>query len=271
MSALWSSVKGAIGRGEGSTWSAVIELRRGSGQSLGTRTLATTAPDCSSLDDSLALATGLMVDVSQKKLADERATESAAPAAVRATPIVIPHDTPPARARVRVETALGAEALLGLFPGVVGAGWVGVALEPPRFFRVELDGELSLEDDERDASGRGGKFRLAAAVLDVCPITHRSVSFAVHGCVTQRFGAVTAHGVGFDDSMTATEPLWTIGARVIGTLSIAGPVAIRLGIGGDVPLVRYRFVYSDASGDTRTVRKMAAGAGSAELGLAVAW
>lgn len=72
-------VAGKIGRSERDVWSASIEMRRADGASLGTRELATRSKSCSALDEPVALALGIMLDVSRKRIEEER-TQGAATA-----------------------------------------------------------------------------------------------------------------------------------------------------------------------------------------------
>ncbi len=259
-------VRGTIDAAADGAWTAVIDLRRANGESLGTRTLTTAAPDCSALDDSLALATGLMVDVSARKLAEENAASSLG----ASTSILIPRETLAPRAPWHWESSLGADGAVGLLPGVARGGRFAMSLEPPRFFRVELAAELWLPDESQEARGRGGDFSAFTLEADACPLSFRSRALTLHGCVAQRFGRVHARGLGFDEDTSITEPLWTVGARAVLLWPIGGPVAVRLGAGADAALVRYRFVYSDA-GTTRALREMGAMVGSAEIGLSLRW
>src|SRR5207249_3036254 len=65
-------VEGRVGRRAQHEWVASIEMRRADGTSLGSRELATRAAHCSALDDSVALALGIMLDLSRQRVAEER-------------------------------------------------------------------------------------------------------------------------------------------------------------------------------------------------------
>jgi hypothetical protein len=264
-------VKGTVKGERDRSWTAVIELERANGESLGTRTLTTTAPDCSALDDAVVLATGLMIDVSRRRVDDERTGTTTPPLGKPAAPITIPRDTAAPRAPWHVEPAFGIEAALGLIPAIGLAGRAGVAIEPPHSFRLELAADYWLPRDDRDNAGRGARWELFTAELGVCPFVYRQGGFSSNACAFQRFGEVRVAGFGFDQARSSFEPIWTAGARVGGAQTVLGPLAVRFGVGLEVPILRYRFVYSDEDAATRVLRRMSAIVGSAELGLSLRW
>jgi hypothetical protein len=266
-------VGGAMTRTAQGSWIATIELRREDGTSIGSRELVTTAPECSSLDDSIALAMGLMLDVSSRQIVAERSLPNGRTSeisdSVTGPSLAIPKETLAPRAPWKAEPSLGAEGIVGLMPEFTVAARVGVAVDAPRFFRVEVAGELWAPREDRNATGRGAHWSSWTAELAICPIEWREERLRIFGCVAQRFGQIRAAALGFTENTTATEALWTLGPRGVATFRIAPPLALGVGFGAEVPLVRYRFVYSDLSGEPRTVYKMAALSGSARVGLVV--
>jgi hypothetical protein len=234
-------VSGAMSRTPQGAWVAAIELRRGDGTSLGSRTLVTTATDCSSLDDSIALATGLMLDVSSRQITDERSQNAHGNASAdssTAPSLSIPNETLAPRAPWKAEVSLGAEGSAGLLPVLSVGARGGVAVDPPRFFRVDMAAELWTSEGERNAAGKGGHFSSWTAELAVCPLTWSRERFRLFGCVAQRFGEIRAIAFGFAENAAASEPLWTLGPRGVATFRVASPLSLRVGLGGDVPLVR---------------------------------
>ena len=278
-------VHGRIGRGKRGGFAAVIELRRESGASLGTREIRTAAPDCSSLDDSVALAVGLMLDVSRRQLVEERA--AAVPEARDGTvdeaagrrdttaaeepTITVPKETLAPRASWRVSPWASVETSEGLLPSLGLAANVGLGLAPPRFFKIEASAQIWQHQEHLDAQGRGADWALWTAELDVCPLVHETTELGAQACVAQRFGEIRSTGHGFDQTETASEPLWTVGLRAAAAQALVGPLAIRVGAGAEVPILRYRFVYTDSGGGVRVVSRMTPVAGSVELGLALRW
>jgi hypothetical protein len=270
-------LQGSIGHSEATGgWHASLDLRRSDGTSLGSRELVTAAPDCSSLDDSVALAVGLMLDVSRHRVAEERrlTDEHAkrAPEAVLDGPAIsIPKETLPRREPFRVEPSIGAETAVGLLPGWGLAARAGLAIVPPRFVRLEAAVAFFLQNDEHAAGGRGARFSAWTAELAICPVSWQKGAIRADACLTERFGQVRAVGFGFAESETAMEPLSAVGLREVATLQLARPLALFLGVGVEAPFVRYRFVFADVTGGARAIYRMPPVMGSGALGLSLEW
>ncbi len=256
-------------------WSASLEMRRADGSSLGSRELTTTAADCSALDDAVALATGLMLDVSVRRVVEERerAAQATTPVAEKrdvlgGPRVTIPEETPAPRQPWRVEPAVAAEGALGLVPGMALGLRAGVAVEPPRFFRVELAAGEFFPTETR-AGAPGGRFAASLVDLAVCPLLLDGRSFKGHACIEQRVGSVRAEGLDLDAKRSADEAVFTAGVGVGGSFRLAGPLALDAGVGADATVLRYRFVYRDANGETGVVYRMAPALLTARLGLAL--
>lgn len=265
------TLEGSIGpRGEG-TWVAHLEMRRADGSSLGSREIATEAKDCSALDDSIALAAGLMLDMSRQRIAEERiaAAQKAAVAKVKVLEgpsIEIPKETPPARASWHAEPNLGAETLLWFLPGAAFGMRAGVAVEPPRFWRVEAAATLWAPVETREGS-HGARFQTWSVDLGICPVESRNRSVTLRGCIVQRLGVVRAQGIGFARSDNPEETLFAVGARAALSWRFARRFDLQLGVRGETSLARYRFVYEDAQARSRTVYQMGPVAAGADLSL----
>jgi hypothetical protein len=270
------SLSGTIGRSRPNQWTASLVLRRADGTSLGSRELITAAPDCSSLDDSVALAVGLMLDVSRRRIVEERHLVEAEAQKPHETvldgpPISIPKETLPPREPFRVEPSIGGEAAVGFLPRWGLAARAGVGILPAHFVRVEVSAALWKHDEERTSGGRGAQFSAWTAELALCPLSWRYERTRVDACVTERFGQIKAIGFGFQESATATEPLFNVGARGTTTVELAPPLGVFLGVGLEAPLVRYRFVFGDPGGGERAIYRMAPAMGSLALGLSLEW
>jgi hypothetical protein len=291
-------LKGTVGRAEHGGWIVSLALYRGDGTSLGSRELVTAAPSCSSLDDSVALAVGLMLDVSRHRIVEERRASAAqgekpadtgrtrstaAPAtAAKATetatlhePVIegprisIPEDTQPSREPWRAAPSAGMEAAVGFLPSVAIAPRVGLSVDLPRFVPLELAASLFLED--REGASRGARFSAWSVEMAVCPFTLRKGAFRADSCVMERLGEVRATGFGFTEDAVVTELVSTVGAREAGTVSLVGPLSAFLGLSLEAPVVRYRFVFGDSIGNTRSVHRMAPLVGTGALGLSLEW
>ncbi|HVU00162.1 MAG TPA: hypothetical protein VHE30_00370 [Polyangiaceae bacterium] len=258
-------------------FAATIDLSRRGGENLGTRELTTASKECSSLDDSLALAAGLMLDVSRRRIEEERRVEAEAapraapPPPASETPIAIPEDTFAPRAKTRFETWAGVEALAGVFPGPATAVKGGVVVEPAHFSRIEVAGSWFLPADHDEAAGRGVHFSAWSAEVLLCPLAYRSARFGVHGCASERVGQVRASGFGFFTSERVTEPISSLGMGVGARFLVAPAFGLRLGLRAELPVVRYRFVFTEASGGTGVAHGMSAVAVGAEAGILFPW
>lgn len=263
------TLEGNIGpRGEGA-WVAHLEMRRADGSSLGSRDIETQARDCSALDDSIALAAGLMLDMSRQRIAEERSAVAQKAAIQNAKvlegpSIQIPKETPSARAAWHAEPNLGGETLLGFLPGVTFGVRAGAAVEPPRFWRLEAAATLfaPVETTER---GHGARFNAWSIDVGICPLEVRKGKLTWRGCIVQRLGVVRARGLDFARSESRDETLFSVGARAALSWRFARRLDLQLGLRGETPLARYRFVYEDAQARSRTVYQMGAVAVGADL------
>lgn len=258
------TLQGSIGpRGDG-TWVAHLEMRRIDGSTLGSREIATQARDCSALDDSIALAAGLMLDMSSQQIEEER-TAAAQRVALPASPpnphvlagpsIQIPKETQPARAPWRLEPMLGGEVQLFLLPGAAVGARAGVGVDPPRFWRFEAAATLFAPMDRSD-HGRGAHFTAWSVDLGICPVEAQKARLVWRGCIVQRLGLVRARGTGYGEDRSTEETLFAVGLKGALSWRFARRLELHVGLRGEVPLARYRFVYEDSRAMVRSVYEM---------------
>ena len=271
-------VEGKIGRAPGG-WSASIEMRRADGTSLGTRELVTRGPRCSALNEPVALALGIMLDVSRKRVEEERATASAAPVhdsdvvggpsisipepppaeAAASEPLSEPSPAPgavpagpaPAR-RWHFEPFAAVEGFAGVLPGIDVGGRFGVSVIPPERFRVELSASV-YGADEPSAARPGVRLTAWAAELAGYPLAFVRSRYRADIGAAVRLVEVQATGVGLDQDGTAEEGMISLGPRARLSLRVIGPLLVVVGLGGDVVTSRYRFVYRTAAGAPQSV------------------
>jgi len=284
-------VEGKVGRRGRREWVASIEMRRADGTSLGSRELATRAAHCSALDDSVALALGIMLDMSRQRVAEEReqsaahsaqgeptkpstaapaaAPSSAAPksASLGGPPIAIPEETVAPRAPWRFEPVVAGEAALGPLPSVALGGRVGIAVVPNGFFRVELSASL-YESEELDRRP-GARFSVWGGELSGYPLTLGGESLRCELGAAIRLISVHATGLGLDQNGAADEARIALGPRALAAARVVGPFEVLAGLGAELSLSRYRFQYRDASGGAASVYKtpLVSGAVYAGVGL----
>lgn len=259
-------VNGTARRDSRGAWSVKLELHRADGTSLGSRRIVTRASDCSSLDDSVALALGLMLDLSEPTEAPPDQTAPPPPARVSGPPITIPKETIAPRLPWRAEPTVGIEGALGLLPGVSLGARLGIAVEPPHAWRVEIGADL-WQNRETTPLLPGARFSMWTIDLAICPLAFDRGNVASWACVAQRAGKITAEGVGFDANAAPDETLLTAEARLGATWAFAPPLAVHAAMGLDVPLVRFRFVYRDEHSDIAAVYRMSPVAGALGLGI----
>lgn len=257
-------VKGKVGRARGAWW-VHLKLERADGTKLGSRNLVTHAPDCSSLDDSVALALGLMLDLTEQSATSPEPSHDGAPPPEK-PPITIPKETVASRIPWHVEPMLGGEAAVGLLPGLTFGGRFAVALEPPRVWRIEMGGTLW---QERDAESGPSGARLSMWTLDlaICPLSIGQDNLSAWACLAQRAGTVRARGVGFDRNASQKDTFLAAEARFGTTWTFAPPFALHAAFGLEAPLVRLAFVYRDEQGDIGSVYRMSPVAGTLGLGI----
>lgn len=255
---------------QGPGWRAEIELRSKLGADLGSRELKTEARHCSALDDSVALAVGLMLDVSKQRLREQSEAETKTPAPAAPppappspAPIELPRETLAPREPWGVDASVGGVAALGLLPGVGLGLQAGVTLTPPQFFVIELSAAVWREGEARRADG-GSMFDLWTTSLAVCPLKLHALDLTV--CGVQRFGLVTSTGFDFAQNQEQSDAIFDVGVRARAVLLRAGRFGLRVGFNAEVPVLGYHFVYVDALGRERTLYEMAPVVLLADLG-----
>lgn len=274
-------IAGKVGRSGPDRWSASIEMRRADGTSLGSRELVTRARDCSALDDSVALALGIMLDVTKQRIVEERRSSgSTAPSAPAESPpaaktpvvtgpaITIPPETAAPRAPWHVEPSVSVLGSYGVLPQFDFGGRAAVSVLPPDLFRFEFSVVLFYP---RDASGDqpGAKTSAWSGEVAAYPFVLASdtLRFDVGGGL--RFLDLRAEGVGLDQNGVANEVIVALGPRTALAWRFAGRFELVVGAGAEVALSRYRFVYRDSQGGAVTVRETGLFSGGAYAGLAL--
>ncbi len=249
----------------GAGFQADLSLQTTRGQSLGVRDLRTPSADCAQLDESLSLVIALMVDIPRADLPPLPPVEAPPPAAPRrTTPIRVPERR---REPWRVEPRLGGSLAVGLLPGIALGAHAGLALEPPLFWRTEIDGTIWRGADATDGSS-GSRFELTTIGLRVCPVATRA-ALRIQACVGQRIGWIQAQGFGFDEDRSEKRLFYTVSLLARAGVPIAGPLALQAGMGLDLPVTRDHFTYTRADGSRREIFRMAAVVVEGELGLAI--
>jgi hypothetical protein len=260
-------VRGTVRRRANGGWSVRLDLERPDGGKLGSREIVTRAPDCSSLDDSVALALGLMLDLTERSAPRVEALRASNPLEnVAQPPITIPKETLARRAPWWFETTVGGEAAVGILPGVAFGARLAIAIEPPQFWRIELGG-TAWQNRTTSSEPAGAELSMWTIDFAICPLSTSRERFSAAACVAQRAGKIVAEGQGFDLNATADETLLTAEARAGASWQFAGPLVLHGAFGLSTPFVRFRFVYRDDQGNVTSVYRMAPVAGFVALGI----
>jgi hypothetical protein len=276
------SVEGRVQRQKGRAgFRAVLHLRDGGGQLVGTRELETHGASCTELDDSLALVIAVMIDP------DAALSEPAAPpvappapapliqpvpAPLPATPPGPAPTSPPAPAEpIQTQPVVleaGASAALGLLPGV-GAGLWAAATIP---LRGELGLRLGVADwlPARKALEQGAAAEQRALVgwVGLCPLDRALGPVRALACGNLRLGWVRSTGIGFDLGQEVSTAVALAGVEGRLRARLSGPLSAQLGLSIDAALRRDRVVYTLADGTSREAFALAPVVLTGDAGLA---
>jgi hypothetical protein len=268
------SVEGRVQRQKGKAgFRAVLHLRDGSGQLVGTRELETRGASCAALDDSLALVIAVMIDP------DAALSEPAAPPATppAPAPLIEPAPAPPPApppaldepARTRpVALEAGASAALGLLPGL-GAGLWAAATVP---LRGEWALRLGVADwlPARKTLEQGAAVEQRALVgsVGLCPLDRALGPVQALACANVRLGWVQSTGIGFDLGREASTAVVLAGVEGRLRARISGPLWAQAGLSIDAALRRDRVVYTLADGTSREAFALAPVVVTGDAGLA---
>lgn len=286
------SVEGRIER-RGQGFSATIVLRDAEGKALGTRTLERAEPRCEALTESLVLIIAVMIDpdaalapaakASAPPSASAPATAppsassapvaSSAPAASSPPPPPPPAAVAPAEPAVRVEGGLGGRLALGVVPGV-GVGASASAILVPRGFPgLQVRAAFLFPRSSAAAPGKLGaesaevSFAHASLGSALCPLARELGRVFVTACAEGELGLLLARPSGLPRAVNEARPTLAGGASVGVSVRLVGPLTLRAGALGLVPLLRDSFRISLPSGENYEVFRQSPVTGAVDLGL----
>jgi hypothetical protein len=236
-----------------------LDLSSKEGESLGSRELSTRADHCSALDDSVALAAGLMLDFSLQGVQDEHGKAPAADvkSVARTDPEVIhiPDDTAAPRQPWEVEMSGGLTGELGLLPGLALGAGASFAVRAPRGPRFGM-GFVAWLPEQARTEDAGLEMTAWAAELSACVIPVEQGVVRLSGCVGQRLGRARARGVELEQPRDTAEPFATLGVSGGITVMASGTLFVGARARIDAALLRYRFGYDDSAGDRVLLHEM---------------
>jgi len=290
----------ALARAEDGTWSAELSLATAAGVSLGQRSLESSAPHCSALDESLALVIALLVDSPPPPVEapppepapaqPEPSTDAGSaatptpPAPSSAGPVARPKTTPSAtrlyipadsyapREPWHADVELGAVAAGGALPGIAFASELSLGILPVALPELRLFGGLyGSRETHVGESAAGARFALAYAGLETCPWSAYGGRARPFFCLGEAVGRFRATAFGFDQNSSATLVRFALHARLGLSLPISGALSARLDGRAELPVTRASFVYGARDGKDAGIYQASLFSGLLELGLAFAW
>jgi hypothetical protein len=286
-------VEGQIERaGPSGGWRATITLSDEHGAVLGTRELTSDAADCRALDAPIALALALMIDPDaaldlppappppvppppSPPAPSPPAPSPPAPsppsplaAAPRCDPAPPAPAAPPRTWRAGMQ--VGFAGSLGMLPYPEPGATLRLHVVPPRGPAFEIGASVWLES-RVDPGGPGATFDLAYGSLSVCPLALTIASTGFFACAGAHIGSLRAQGVDFDSSHQHEQLVFDVTAEALVRRTLFDPIFAAGGLGFVVPVVRDRFYAIDAAGTAHELFRASPVAGTAELGLGIAF
>jgi len=227
---------------------------------LGERELNEQSADCRALDDKLSLVIALAIDSN----AVDRELVSAETAVTPA----------PAQTQVASPTrawgfALGVSGFgaLGILPGLGLGGRLSFLIDPPSLPAIVVATTAWVPDREEVMAG-GGRFTLAGGGVAACPNMWRRPTIGIAACGGVEVARMTATGYDFESNRQAIDWLAFVTGEAVLTIPLPGPFSLGIGLGGWLPLVRPRFVYT-AGASMREVYQPSVIGGMLRVGIAV--
>ncbi len=226
-----------------------------SGAVLGSRQVESHEASCRALDDRASLIASILIDDAERVRHPE--PPPLAPPSAPIPPVVPPASSPqpepkkPQAPKSEPGWAFGVDVGLGMTSGLQPGAGLGVAatfvVRPPRFGAFFFGAGLFPET--RTSTARGAEVGADAqyGTIGVCPLVGSGGRLDGMLCAGMLLGALRAQGTGFDESYgdrVATVSA-LLGAR--GALRIVGPLALSLGLGAHVGLVRAEVTYREAN------------------------
>jgi len=269
-------------------WTAELRLEDETGLNLGERTLTTSAPHCSALDDSLALIVALLVDAPlsdreqvqpistgtravPESAAEPTARAPGSPSTTEATRIELPPSTLAPRQPWRWEASAGATLALGLLPGKAFGFELAVSGKAPRAPELRLFGGAYAPREAYAGPGdAGARFAALFVGFEVCPFEGQLRSLRWSTCAGQSVAWLHAAAFGYDQNSSTDRLIYALLARGALLLPLLGPVSAHLSARAELPLARPVFVYGTSENDQRSVFEMNPLSAVLEAGLSVA-
>lgn len=257
-----------------SGYDVVLELSTRDGRRFGRRTLHTEEQSCEALDDSLTLVVALLLDAPREELEREAGgplTQPPPPPPPRVEPEPSAAPAPAPRPEPwRFSASVLGAGTLELLPQAAVGVVARFGAKPPRF--VAFDAEAAMWANARAARGpRGATFSLTTLGLHLCPLAAEGGRLRLEACLGQHFGWIESQGFGLDRTSEERRFVYNLSGRTSLSVVVAAPLALRLGLGVEAPLLRDDYFFTAADGERTSLFRMGAILGRAEAGLGIDW
>jgi hypothetical protein len=275
------SVEGAISAAADG-FEAHLALIEPSGVVRGERTVAAKTVECKKLDPLLVFVIALLIDPdapllppalpeglslsTEHMLAELFATEPSipplelaapAPAGTAVTEVgeVSAQSAPEERGRSpSAQWAFGLQldalGMRGMMPAIAFSGRLLLRAMLRNAWRFGLGGSLSMDSA---LPGNRASFSLLQGELVVCPRLFRTAAVAVWGCIDVASGAMSTR-VNATDPRNPVRFTAQLGLGPELSWSVGERIALQVGLGAQVPLVRDNYYWNDALGRQRVFR-----------------
>lgn len=134
----------------------------------------------------------------------------------------------------------------GLLPSAAVGGGLAVGVIALRDLTVEASASLfgSQDGTVSGTPARGASFNLVSAAARACWTLTRGIELAP--CVGFELARISASGFGAATVSDAASVTWGPEALVAARIPVAGPLSVRVGVGGFAPMSRQSFVINAA-------------------------
>jgi hypothetical protein len=240
-------IKVSLGRPAEEQWLADIDLEDPNGKKLGHRELTIRAPQCSAMDESLALVVSLMVDVTRESLRPQPAVVQPLPRIERKLPQA--ERVPSPADRWHESLFMLGSARIGQLPGLGRGMSVAGELGPPRSWFALISATV-WAPAQTSHENSGAKFWLGTAEASLCGTTQSNWHNELSLCVGQQMGLLDSRAYGFDVNRKGSTIFYDLTFRLRMTWWAASALGLHLGLGAGLPLVQNEFFGTRADGST---------------------
>ncbi len=226
-------------------WSAAVDLEDPHGTKLGHRELEIRAPQCSAMDEPLALVVSLMVDVTRESVGAQTGLVQPLPPNGTQLSQNSQEFGPTDAWRKRLYLLGGAR--IGQLPGLGRGLGVTGELGPARGWLVAL-GATVWVPAQMHTEASGAKFWLGTAEASLCATPAWHPRHEVSLCLGQQLGWLDSRAFGFDLNRKSSAIIYDLTFRARTTWWATSALGLHLGLGAGIPLIQNDFFGTRSDG-----------------------